>query len=221
MPRRRKSDRAKVLIVEDHPIVVRALQGLIDAQDDLVVCGAAATVADALKAAAASKPDIAVVDLYLKGASGLELLKKFRELKLPVLVLSMYDESIYAERSLRAGARGYLMKDVSTETVLLALRDILAGRLYLSEAMASRLLHLFVDREAEAGPTAANRLSEREREVFSLIGGGLGNSQIAAKLGLSVSTVEGHRAHIKEKLSLQNSTELLRAAIQWTQGMNA
>jgi DNA-binding NarL/FixJ family response regulator len=213
--------KARVVVVDDHPIVRRGLVQMINNEGDLEVCGEAETIVEALKVMAAAKPDVAIVDLYLKGASGLELLKdvKVRYPKMPVLVLSMYDESIYAERALRAGARGYMMKEEATERVLVAIRRILAGQLYLSEAMAARLLHLFVDGRADHGTSPTDRLSDRELEVFQLIGNGLGNSQIAAKLHLSAKTIETYRAHIKEKLNLQDSTELLRAAIQWSQGM--
>jgi len=219
----RVKTKARVVVVDDHPIVRQGLVQMINHEGDLEVCGEAETIAEALKAIAASKPDVAIVDLYLKGASGLELLKdlKVRYPKMPVLVLSMYDESIYAERALRAGARGYMMKEEATERVLVAVRRILAGQLYLSETMAARLLHLFVDGRPDHGTSPTDRLSDRELEVFQLIGNGLGNSEIAAKLHLSTKTIETYRAHIKEKLNLQDSTELLRAAIQWTQGMGA
>ena len=213
--------KARVVVVDDHPIVRRGLVQMINNEGDLEVCGEAETIVEALKVVAATKPDVAIVDLYLKGTSGLELLKdvKVRYPKMPVLVLSMYDESIYAERALRAGARGYMMKEEATERVLVAIRRILAGQIYLSETMAARLLHLFVDGRRDHGSSPTDRLSDRELEVFQLIGNGLGNSQIAAKLHLSAKTIETYRAHIKDKLNLQDSTELLRAAIQWSQGI--
>jgi DNA-binding NarL/FixJ family response regulator len=215
--------KCRIVVVDDHPIVRQGLVQMVNREPDLEVCAEAETAAEALKAVAATKPDLAVVDLCLKGASGLELLKdlKVRHPKLPVLVLSMYDESIYAERALRAGARGYMMKEEAAEQVLVAIRRVLGGQIYLSEMMASRLLHLFVDGRADAGTSPTDRLSDRELEVFQLIGNGLGNSQIAAKLHLSTKTIETYRAHIKEKLHLQDSAELLRAAILWAQGIGS
>jgi DNA-binding NarL/FixJ family response regulator len=215
----KKDARAKVLVVDDHPIVRQGLVRMIDHEKDLVVCAEAESVSDALKAVAATSPDVAIVDLSLKGASGLELLKdlKVRYPRLPVLVLSVYDESMYAERALRAGARGYMMKEEAAEKVLTAVRRILSGQIYLSDAMASRLLHLFVGGRPAAGTSPAERLSDRELEVFQLIGRGFGNTEIARQLHLSPKTVETYRAHIKEKLSLTGATELLQHAIQWCQ----
>jgi DNA-binding NarL/FixJ family response regulator len=213
----------KVLVVDDHPIVRQGLVQMIGHEPDLTVCGEAETAHDALKVAAASGPDIAIVDLSLKGASGLELLKdlKVRYPKLPVLVLSMYDESMYAERALRAGARGYMMKEEASDKVLTALRSLLAGQIYLSEAMSARLLNLAVAGRTNGGASPTECLSDRELEVFRLIGQGFGNSDIARQLHLSPKTVETYRAHIKDKLRLTGSTELLQHAIQWAQSEGA
>ena len=215
-----KADKAiRVLLVDDHPIVRQGLILMINHESTMEVCAEAETAPDALKAIAGTKPDVAVVDLSLKGTNGLELIKdiKVRFPRLPVLVLSMYDEGVYAERSLRAGARGYMMKEEATEKVLTALRQILAGQIYLSESMASRLLHQVAGGHRQLGESPADVLSDRELEVFQLIGEGFGTSEIAKKLHLSPKTIETYRAHLKEKLNLQNATELLQHAIQWTQ----
>ena len=219
--RQLKKEKARILVVDDHPIVRRGLVLMIMAESDLTVCGEAETAADALKIIAGAKPDAAVVDLSLKGISGLELLKdiKVRYPKLPVLVLSVFDESIYAERALRAGAKGYMMKEEAAEKVLTAIRQILEGQIYLSDAMSSRLLHVLVGGRTDGGASVAERLSDRELEVFQLIGRGLGNTDIAKQLHISPKTVETYRAHIKEKLNLTSATELLQHAIQWTQSM--
>ncbi|MBE3070212.1 MAG: response regulator transcription factor [Planctomycetes bacterium] len=210
---------ARVLVVDDHPVVRQGLALLINHEPDLAVCGEAATAAEALKAIADTRPDVAIVDLSLKGASGLDLIKdiKVRHPGLPVLVLSMSDENVYAERALRAGARGYMMKEEATEKVLTALRRVLAGAVYLSDAMASRLLSQFVAGDAPGGGSPVDRLSDRELEVFRLIGQGLGTGEIAHRLHLSPKTIETHRAHIKVKLGLDSGTDLLRQAIRFVE----
>lgn len=216
-----KKRKLQVVLVDDHPIVRQGLAQMIAREPDMEVCCEAETAAEALKAIAACHPDVGVVDLSLKGTSGLEFLKdiKVRFPKLPVLVLSMYDESIYAERALRAGAKGYMMKEEATEKVLAAIRGILSGQIYLSEAMASRLLHMAVGGRTPGAVSPTERLSDRELEVFQLIGQGYGNTDIARQLHLSPKTVETYRAHIKEKLNLSSATELLQHAIHWAQGL--
>ncbi len=170
----------------------------------------------ALDAVIALKPDAAIVDISLKGSSGIELLKniKVQYPKLLVLVLSMHDESLYAERALRAGASGYIMKQEATDQVLVALRKVLNGEIYLSEKMSSKLMHQLVSGRATDAGSLMERLSDRELEIFGLIGEGRGTRQIAEQLHLSVKTIESHRAHIKEKLNLKNATELVHRAIQ-------
>ena len=213
--------KARVLVVDDHPVVRQGMAQLIGHEPDLEVCGEAASAPDALKAISACRPDVAVVDLSLKGVSGLELLKdiKVRHPRLPVLVLSMADENIFAERALRAGARGYMMKEEAAEKVPDAIRCVMSGRIYLSDAMSSRLLHQFVDGRTEAG-SAVDSLSDRELEVFQLIGQGLGTGEIARRLHLSPKTIETYRAHIKEKMNLESATELLQHAIQYVQRLS-
>jgi DNA-binding NarL/FixJ family response regulator len=214
--------KARILIVDDHPIVRQGLVQMLGHEPDMEACGGAESAAEALKAIAAAPPDAAIVDLSLKDSSGLELLKdiRVRYPRLPVLVLSVYDESMYAERALRAGAKGYMMKEEAAEKVVTAIRRILAGQIYLSEAMASRLLHVLVDGRPDAGLSPAERLSDRELEVFQLIGQGFGNTEIARRLHLSPRTVETYRGHIKEKLNLSGATELLQHAIQWAQRLS-
>jgi len=208
---------ARVLVVDDHPVVRQGLRLLIDHEPDLEVCAEAETAADALEAIAEHKPDVALVDLSLKGASGLELIKdiRVRHADLPVLVLSMSDEGVYAERALRAGATGYLMKEAATDEVLTALRRVLDGGIYLSDAVASRLLAQLVRGVPADGGSPVDRLSDRELEVFGLIGRGLGTGEIARRLHLSPKTIETYRAHIKQKLNLADATELLQHAIHY------
>jgi DNA-binding NarL/FixJ family response regulator len=209
--------RHRVFVVDDHPIVRQGLALLIDQEPDLVVCGAAEEAESALAAIAVSRPDILVIDISLPGRDGIDLLKTIRSVNssLPILVLSMHDEATYAERALRAGANGYIMKQEATENVLVALRRILRHELYLSERIANRMLRQIVTggRETEEAPIA--RLSDRELEVFRLIGAGLSTRQISEDLRISIKTVESYQAHIKEKLELQTSRDLVQRAIEW------
>jgi DNA-binding NarL/FixJ family response regulator len=211
--------RRRVYLVEDHPIVRDGLAQLIDDQDDLVTCGAAADADTALQQFGPARPDVAVVDLLLGDDDGLELVRTLKERfpQVPTLVLSMHKESLYAERALRAGARGYVAKLAPTESVLVAIRRVLGGAIYVSEATATRLVSKLVGgAEGDAPDSAADlsRLSDREFEVFRLIGRGVGPSEIARKLGVSVKTVETHREHIKRKLRLGSGHELVRAAMR-------
>jgi len=212
--------KAKVLLVDDHPVMRQGLARLIDPQPDLTVCGEVGDAAAALKAIAATKPDIAVVDISLdRDMGGIELIKdiKVRYPDLPVLVLSMHDESVFADRAIRAGARGYVMKEEATKTVLDAIRCLLDGEIYLSDRMARKMLTGIARGRSDEGKFPVERLTNRELEVLQLTGQGLGTSQIAKKLHISVKTVETHRAHVKEKLKLDNSAQLLQYAIQWVQ----
>jgi DNA-binding NarL/FixJ family response regulator len=210
--------RHRVFVVDDHPIVRQGLALMIDQEPDLVVCGAAEEAESALAAITASRPDVVVLDISLPGPDGIDLLKTIRSTDptLPILVLSMHDETTYAERALRAGANGYIMKQEATENVLVALRRILRQELYLSERIANRMLRQMVSRGSREVPQAPiARLSDRELEVFRLIGGGLGTRQIADELRISIKTVESYQAHIKEKLELQSSRDLVQRAIEW------
>lgn len=209
--------RSRVFVVDDHPIVRQGLALLINGEQDLVVCGEAEEAQPALQAIAAAKPDVLIVDISLNGPDGLELLKNIRSLwpALPVLVLSMHDETTYAERALRARANGYIMKQEATEKVLVALRRILNGEVYLSDRMANKVLQQYVGGPSSVEHSRIADLTDRELEVFRLIGEGNGTRQIAEKLCLSVKTVESYQAHIKEKLLLRTGRELVQQAIQW------
>jgi DNA-binding NarL/FixJ family response regulator len=215
------SPRARVFVVDDHPIVRHGLALLINSQPDLEVCGEADETRTALAALDAARPDLLVVDISLNGPDGLDLVKAVRARSetetLPVLMLSMHDESIYAERALRAGANGYIMKQEATDRLLTAIRRILNGEVYLSNRAASRMVQQYVQ---GPGGTRIRRpalaaLSDRELEVFRLIGEGHSTRHIANDLHLSVKTVETHQAHIKEKLSLRSARELMQYAIEW------
>jgi DNA-binding NarL/FixJ family response regulator len=208
--------RRTVFIVDDHPVVREGLSLLISRETDLAVCGVAEEAVTALRRIEEMRPDIAVVDISLNGPDGLDLLKNIRMLDpdLPVLILSMMDELLYAERALRAGANGYIMKQEATEKVLVAVRRILRGEVYLSDRMVSKMLHRFVGSSPEDRSPICD-LTDRELEVFRLIGEGHATRQIAEELHISVKTVESYQAHIKEKLSLKNARELMQWAVQW------
>jgi DNA-binding NarL/FixJ family response regulator len=209
--------KSAIFLVDDHPIVRQGLALLINREPDLAVCGDAEEAGSALQRIEELKPDLVVVDISLNGPDGLDLLKNIRthHPNLPVLMLSMLDESLYAERALRDGASGYIMKQEATERVLVAIRRILGGEIYVSDRMASRMLHRFVGGAQEGPRSPIADLTDRELEVFRLIGEGHGTRQIAEQLHLSVKTVESYQAHIKDKLSLKNARELVQRAIQW------
>lgn len=210
--------RARILIVDDHPTVRQGLAQTINSHPDLWACAEAADAAQAVRAVGKERPDLVITDLTLGARSGLELIKelKSRFPGLPILVLSMHDESFYAERALRAGAKGYIMKQEATEKVVDAARRVLRGEIHLSEKTAARLLSQISTSGAEAAASPLKRLSNRELEIFGLIGSGYGTRQIAQRLSVSAKTVETHRQHIKEKLRLGSSAELVRHAIQWS-----
>ena len=209
--------RSTVFIVDDHPIVRQGLALLINREQDLAVCGDAQEADSALRLIEGMRPDLVVVDISLNGPDGLDLLKNIRSRQpdLPVLILSMLDEALYAERALRAGANGYIMKQEATEKVLVAIRRILGGEVYLSDRMANKMLHRFVGDAPRGDRSPVSALTDRELEVFRLIGKGHGTRQIAEELHISVKTVESYQAHIKDKLSLKNSRELVQRAVQW------
>lgn len=205
----------QILIVDDHPIIRDGMTLLLNLQEDLHVCCAAGSAEEAL-AAMVCQPDMAIVDISLQTDSGLELVKTLRHRypDLGILVLSMHDESLFAERALRSGANGYLMKLEATEHVVSAIREVLAGNIYMSAAMHEKLARaLAVPRKKPEGPIAS--LSEREFEVLHLIGLGFGTREIAEKLNRSVKTIEAHQANMREKLNIRNGKELTRFAIQW------
>jgi DNA-binding NarL/FixJ family response regulator len=213
--------KCRVLLVDDHPIVRQGLALLIDRDPDLSVCGEADGAHSAFHAITTLRPDIVVLDISLSGPDGLDVLKDIRmkTASLPVLILSMHDESIYAERAMRAGANGYIMKQEATEKVLVAIRRILQGEVYLSDRLTSAMLQQFVRGTAPAKKSPLVNLTDRELEVFRLIGEGHGTRQIADELHLSVKTIESYQAHIKEKLALRNARELVQHAIEWTMNL--
>lgn len=216
-PSEPRTGKARVLLVDDHPIVRQGLGQLINEEPDLAIVAEAEDFPQALAAVDAANPDVAIVDISLKDRSGIELIKEIRARRpgLPILVLSMHDESLHAERVLRAGAKGYIMKQEATEQVMNAIRRVLRGEVYLSERMSSRLVNRLVAGPQNAGGSPIERLSDREFEVFQMIGQGVGPSEIAERLGLSVKTVETHRERIKEKLNLASGSELIRYAMQY------
>lgn len=217
---RAKNGRRKwtVFVVEDHPIMRDGISQLIAQQPDLEVCGGASGGPEALEALKTSAPDLLLVDISLPGMDGIELIKavKKRTADLPMLVLSMHEEALYAERAIRAGAKGYVMKHASPGALLEAIRKVLAGKVFLSPAMTDKLL----EKAAGAGPAGSESpvaaLSDRELEIFKLVGRGLRTQRISAELNLSVKTVETYYSRIKQKLNLRDAAELLQMAIAWT-----
>jgi DNA-binding NarL/FixJ family response regulator len=211
-----------VLLIDDHPIVRQGLALLIDREGDLLVCGEADGAHSAFHAIETLRPDIVVLDISLSGPDGLDVLKEIRmkTASLPVLILSMHDESIYAERAMRAGANGYIMKQEATEKVLVAIRRILQGEVYLSDRLTNTMLQQYVRGVSPTKMSPLVSLTDRELEVFRLIGEGHGTRQIADDLHLSVKTIESYQAHIKEKLALRNARELVQHAIEWTVNLN-
>ena len=208
--------KCKVFLVDDHPIVRQGLALFIEREPDLMVCGEAEDATSALQAIRESAPDFVILDISLNGPDGLELLKtlRVRYPNLPALVLSMHDESVYAERALRAGANGYIMKQEAADKVITAIRHILGGDVYLSDRLTKQMLQQFVNGTISPRDPLA-KLSDRELEVFRLIGAGHGTRQIADELHVSTKTVESYQAHIKEKLSLRSARELVQHAVQW------
>ena len=214
---KKPDSKATVLIVDDHPIVRQGLAQLLNGEPDFLVCGEAENARKAMAAIAELKPDIAIIDITLQGTNGIELIKNIvaQWPELPILVLSMHDESLYAERALRAGAKGYVMKQEATEKLTGALRRIINGQIYVSEKLADKMMRKAIDGKAMQDASPVSILSDRELEVLQLIGQGHGTRQIAEDLNLSVKTIESHRAHIKEKLNLKTAPEMVRFAVQW------
>jgi len=208
----------KIFLVDDHPIVRQGLAQLINSEADLAVVGQGEDAYQSIRAIRESQPHLVLVDVSLKDSDGIELLKELKAQSpdLPVLVVSMHDETLYAERALRAGAGGYVMKQESPETLLAAIRTVLAGEVYVSSKMGASLLRHMVRGQKRGGGLPMDRLTDRELEVFRMIGAGHSVKEIAEKLFLSIKTVEAHREHIKEKLNIKSSAELLRFAIRNT-----
>ena len=209
--------KANVFIVDDHPLVREWLTNLIHQQPDFLVCGEAEAAAAALQAIKALKPDVAIVDISLKEGSGLELIKNIKAncSGVAVIVLSMHDESLYAERTIRAGARGYIMKRETTKRIIEAIRTVLGGKLYVSERVTALFAKKFLDGHLPTDDSPIEQLSDRELEVFQLLGQGYETRQVAESLHISMKTVQAYCARIKEKLKLASALELLREAIRW------
>jgi len=210
-------DAKRIVIVDDHPLFRKGLEQLIHSDGSFAVCGEASNAAEAMDVIRKVDLDLAIVDLSLPGANGIELIKNIRAEfpKLPILVLSMHDESLYALRALRAGAEGYVMKHEAMANVVQAIHEVFSGRPYLSPAMASQVITKFAQDPSKGEVDAMERLSDRELEILELIGKGNEVPQIAKTLHLSPKTVETHRAHIKEKLNLANARQVARFAVQW------
>ena len=207
----------KIFLVDDHPLVREWLTNLIRQQPDLAVCGEAEDAPHALREIAATRPDVAIVDISLKQGSGIELIKNLKALdpNLAVLVLSMHDEQLYAERALRAGARGYIMKRETAKKIILAIRQMLGGKIYMSDSLSASFAEKFVDGQLLTSGSLVDQLTDRELEVFQLLGKGCETRQVAQMMTVSMKTVQTHCAHIKEKLKLTNAAELLREAVRW------
>jgi DNA-binding NarL/FixJ family response regulator len=212
-------NKKRVFLVDDHPLVREWLTNLINQQSDLVVCGESETAPHALQSVGQVKPDVAIVDISLKDSSGIDLIKSLKEAhpSLIILVLSMHDEMHYAERALRAGASGYIMKRETTRKVVDGIHRILEGKLYISEGVAEMIAGRFVTGKRTEGKSVIELLSDRELEVFEMLGQGQGTRQIAENLRVSVKTVQAYCARMKEKLNLDSATELLREAIRWNE----
>ena len=217
--RKSRKDKHKVFIVDDHPLLREGISRLITQQPTLSICGQAATAHQALKVIPVLKPDVVIVDITLAGSNGMDVIKnmKLRSVKSLVLVLSMHDEALYAERALRAGAKGYIMKQEASKEVLKAIHCILGGEIYLSEKMREKMLHKIADGRSNEKTLAEEMLSDRELQVFELIGQGRGTRQIAEELSISSKTVESYRAHIKIKMNLKNAHELTQHAVHWVE----
>jgi DNA-binding NarL/FixJ family response regulator len=211
---------AKILIVDDHPLLREGLQRVIGSEEGLEICGVAGSVGEALRLTESTSPDLVITDLGLPERSGLELIKDLRALHpcIPVLVLSMHDEMLYAERAFAAGAKGYVMKETAAEHLITAIRTVLGGGVYASAAITSHFLHSFSNGNSLCPSFPLKRLTDREMEVFELIGAGKSTQDIGERLGISPRTVDAHRAHIRRKLGLTCAGELVRYAIRWAEG---
>jgi len=207
----------RILLVDDHPIVRHGMRQLIEAEGDLEVCGEASTSAEAISLSESTKPHLVLVDVSLEEGSGLELVKQIKAANpaIRMLVVSMHDETLFADRALSAGAMGYITKQRATKDLVSAIRQVLSGKVYLSERMTNRMLYRLVDGDEKGGESPIERLSDRELEVFELIGQGVSTKRIAERLHISVKTVETHRENIKRKLDLEENLELIRWAVQW------
>ena len=211
------SAKKTIFIVEDHPLFRYMLVDLINNEPNMTVCGEADNVIDALSSIKLVQPDAAIIDLTLIGSCGLELIKSLRahQMQIPLLVLSMHDENLYAERVIRAGAQGYISKLASPAEVIKAINRVLAGQIYVSELINSEILSRLGNNHNAESPSKITTLSDREIEVFQLIGGGLNSRECAVSLKLGISTIDSYRARIKDKLGLKNAAELYQCSAQW------
>ena len=209
----------RILIVDDHPIVREGLISLLSKQPDFEICGEADDILDSLRLVAETKPHVVIVDISLKSGNGLDLIRRISESDrtIRLLACSLYDEILYAERAMHLGAAGYVNKQEAANTIIKAVRKVLDGKIYLSERMSESLAQRLVGGNPKLERPAVETLSDRELEVFQLIGNGLTTLQIASKMHLGVKTVETHRRHIKEKLNLMNTAQLARDAAKWVQ----
>ena len=209
----------RIGIVDDHTMMREGLKQLIENETDLECCGLAMNTQEAIRLVEDKAPDLLTVDITMPGRNGLELIKDVLSIApaMPLLVISMHDETLYAQRVLKAGAKGYVMKDVDSQTLLKAIRQVLSGSIYVSPAMSTQILEAFSGRNANRAVDGVHKLSDREFEVFQLIGEGKSTQQIADILNISVKTVEVHRAHIREKLKLEDGAAVLRYAVRWTE----
>ena len=214
-----KSEKRKILLVEDHPIFRLGMSEMINDEDDMIVCGYTDNVRQSLDIIPKLAPDLVIADITLKQSDGIELVKEINRLfpNLPVLVLSMHDESLYAERAMLAGAKGYIMKQEAMESVVQAVRLVLSGKLYVSEKVKDRLIHNLFEPSIKTETSPIDLLTDRELEVFRYIGQGLSSKEISHKLNLSIKTIGTYRERIKEKLKLKHATELVKSAVHWTQ----
>jgi DNA-binding NarL/FixJ family response regulator len=214
-----KDSRKRILLVDDHAVVRYGMAQLINRENDLVVCGEEEDAAHALSAIGKLKPDLVVADISLKDSSGLELMRNIKALyaRLPVLVVSAHDESVYAELAFRAGGLGYLMKAEALDKIITAIRRVLSGNIYVSDALAARMLRQQFNGRTNVQESVVGRLSGRELEVFQLIGQWKKTSEIARQLHLSIKTIEYYREQIKQKLDLQSAAQLTQQATTWVQ----
>src|ERR1700741_3221649 len=219
MKKAEKPRKARIFIVDDHPMTRAGLTHLINHQPDTLACGEAENAAEALDLFDVSQPDLMLIDITLPGKSGLELIKDIKAIRpgLPILVISMHDESLYAERVLRAGARGYITKHEGGEKLMQAIRLVLGGQIYVSDKMSAHILETFSGGQAASARSLIAQLSDREFEVFELLGEGLSAREISERLHLSAKTVDAHRANIKAKLVINTTSELISYAARWTE----
>jgi DNA-binding NarL/FixJ family response regulator len=212
----------QILIIDDHPMMREGLAQLIGNEPDLQVCGEAGDAHDGLVKIGKHKPDLVIADITLPGKNGLELIKDIQAMYqgLPVLVISMHDEALYAERVLRAGGRGYIMKQEGGKKLMEAIRQVLNGKIYVSEAMSSKILEIFSGGRPDAAASPIESLTDREFEIFQLIGKGFSTVQMAAQLHISPKTVEVHRVNLKSKLKVKTAPELLRFSVRWSESQN-